>query len=553
MTPIYVNGVAYNSMFLNGVKYNRCMVNGKDYFGGKPKGEVFQITINTNGTNFFWLPTMGYLNGGYNSYNWIVDWGDGSVSEHDGAGGAISGVYHEYPIRGSYKITIMPKDADEKGWLRAFAFYGQKNGTSPFNPHDNAKKIALAHTPLTKNMVCINETDSFICGYMFYAARHLQLDVDFNLPQDFEVCGDRFCAWMFYSISNRKLLLANRALTAPQGLKYVGDYFFERFIEGSGGQVTLNSEFNLPVSLERCGSNFCYRAFSTLRGMSEIFNLPQDLLEVGDNFCYAMFSAAFSNTHNMNDVITIPQKLIKVPNGFCHGMFERAGEKFTIKPQFRLPENLIEVGNDFCLDMFAGIAGSYPSTAHYEFVMHDTFNLPQKILRVGDRFCRDMFKNRKNNKFTMNSEFNLPQGLLSCGEDFVINMFSGCSGENFQINNRFRIPPNVVADTTSYGYAYRFCYGVFRGCSGASFTHGAESFFGNFVMMPVEGGGLINGPWHYNGIFNRCTNLRANLDDIPQVRDVVPISGWRDSAPFGNTPNVIKGDANQLWYVSLTG
>jgi hypothetical protein len=65
----------------------------------------------------------------------------------------------------------------------------------------------------------------------------------------------------------------------------------------------------------------------------------------------------------------------------------------------------------------------------------------------------------------MNNAFNMPQGITTVGADFAIGMFRNCSGASFTMNDAFNLPQNIVG-TVGADFAAR----AFQECSGASFT-----------------------------------------------------------------------------------
>jgi hypothetical protein len=107
--------------------------------------EFFKFTIDTrqtdtglNGTDkTFIIPT-----GKSGTYNWWIDWGDGSTQTITGSGATNSaGISKSYTTAGQYQITIRPAGSLPY-WFRAFGF-------SPVS------STSAAHVAVNKNKVDI--------------------------------------------------------------------------------------------------------------------------------------------------------------------------------------------------------------------------------------------------------------------------------------------------------------------------------------------------------------------------------------------------------------
>jgi hypothetical protein len=76
-------------------------------------------TVNTDTVN---IRTDG-VNGNktsYQSYDWIIDWGDGLKTVETGEGGYNSVIEHTYAASAEWTITIYPNGAETQGWFNAF-------------------------------------------------------------------------------------------------------------------------------------------------------------------------------------------------------------------------------------------------------------------------------------------------------------------------------------------------------------------------------------------------------------------------------------------------
>jgi hypothetical protein len=144
---LYTNSSKMGMPYINGIKHNA-------YIGGQkiwnvssapviPAG-AFSITV--NGGGLFNLQTRG-VNGTtstYQSYNWIIDWGDGTTQTVSGTGTSSSGIPHTYASSGNHIIIIKPNGTATQGWLNAFGC----SSTDATNP----VKITAINAPITELM-----------------------------------------------------------------------------------------------------------------------------------------------------------------------------------------------------------------------------------------------------------------------------------------------------------------------------------------------------------------------------------------------------------------
>lgn len=247
----------------------------------------FSITVNSGSDSQFILPTSGRLNNTNNSYNWIVDWGDGTISEHSGTGTTTTGITHIYPSADTnYRIKIKPINPGELGWLRAFGF--TDSTTTGSNLQENKNKIIEVDGLLTEQMIRTKNTDNYVCAYMFRDCTKLTMGQQFNLPQEIISVGSHFCYSMFYGNSS---LTINSIFQIPQNIISFQYYF-------------CSAIFRLCPSITTGVINF----FGTLK-------LPQEILDVGGGGLGASFYRSFGSCFNLTDIlIDIPQ-LNMIPYG----------------------------------------------------------------------------------------------------------------------------------------------------------------------------------------------------------------------------------------------
>jgi hypothetical protein len=161
---LYINGTKMGKPYINGIKHNTYIDGQKIFNESPPILEIpegaFSITIEGDS---FDLPTRG-VSGGYTtyqSYNWIIDWGDGQVQPVSGTGSSSSVIAHTYSFNKNYDIIIRPNGEPVQGWLNAF-------GCSP--GYTDASKIKSINTPITNLMRTMT---NYAFRMMFYGCKGL--------------------------------------------------------------------------------------------------------------------------------------------------------------------------------------------------------------------------------------------------------------------------------------------------------------------------------------------------------------------------------------------
>ncbi|MCL2451590.1 hypothetical protein FWD20_01790 [Candidatus Saccharibacteria bacterium] len=309
--------------------------------GGNP--ECFAFTIDTRMTNTldtdpthysgtattFAIPTSGYVNASSSrSYNWIINWGDGSaeqtVSGTSGTTGAnANGIPHDYASTGGageYQITIRPSAAPSEGWFNAFGFY---TGTAGANASANKLMFKSIDTPFTELM----RTKWVIYRFalMFNGARN-GTEIPSNLFVNISTASDTVFTGMFYTTFASYAYNSTTA-TIPAGLfstidtssgTRVEQMFYDTFNSYAYNSTVGTIPTGLFNSIDTTGcANFSRMfsgTFSNYAYNSTVGNIPAGLFDSidtssGTNFAN-MFSYTFNNYARNSSVGTIPTGLL---------------------------------------------------------------------------------------------------------------------------------------------------------------------------------------------------------------------------------------------------
>ena len=298
--------------------YSKKLLNSETDIDPNQELDYFKFTINSGNDASFILPT-GSVYGGGQSFNWKINWGDGTESVHTGTDDYNSGtgITHNYSAANTnYQITIQKNDNSLK-WLQCFGFFSNANGC---NIQSNKDKMISLDSPFTLNMFLSNVSamqDSYLFYYMFHKCTNLTMGSKFNLPQNITSTGIYFCSAMFQDCTN----------------------------------LTMGSKFNLPQNITSAGNSFCYYMFYNCINltMNSKFNLPQNITSIGTGFCNTMFNHC--NKLLLNDIFQLPQNIISVGNAYCSYMFASCNN-LILNNIFQLPQNIHYIGSYFCSYMF---------------------------------------------------------------------------------------------------------------------------------------------------------------------------------------------------------
>jgi hypothetical protein len=263
--------------------------------------ECFAFTIDTRFTDntgnpsgadsSYFIPTW---NGNSNSYNWTINWGDGSsdqvVTGQATIGTLEQGVPHTYATPGQYQITIRPSGAAARGWLDGYGPDSQSGGPTPVN-RANCLKLLSIDTPFTALMRGRNNNVSF--GFTFAWSANA-IGIPSNLFSSVSTTGDTTFAAQFQD-TFREFAQLSTVATIPAGL-------FD-FIDSSAA-TAFNTAF---------GGTF--RHFATL---SERGNIPPGLFDSLDTSRGTVFNSCFghlvTNFAQNSPTATIPPGLFDKVN-----------------------------------------------------------------------------------------------------------------------------------------------------------------------------------------------------------------------------------------------
>lgn len=352
----------------------------------KPDFEEFKFTINSGSDATFIIPTnfqQGTESQAY-SYEWILNWGDGSEELVSGTGDTTGvGISHTYASANEdYQITIKPQIL-RNGWLKAFRFGYINSFNTGSGAPANRLKMRTLDTPLTSKMVSDNGYlggDNDICSFMFHSCQQLTMGPYFNLPSSLKAVGNLAFQHMFSYCS---ALTMNDIFTFPYDIESAGTYFCAATFH-STTSLTMNDRCNLPSALRTTGLGFAREMFrnSGLAVIGDNFTMPQLLTDASETDFGAMMFALCPNLSVMGKRFNMPQRLTIAGNNWCKEMFHS--------------DNLL--------------------------TMNDVFTLPQALTSVGDSFCYNLFVYCNANNIGAN--FKLPQNLTSAGSGFMTYAFS---------------------------------------------------------------------------------------------------------------------------------
>ena len=342
-----------------------------------PKGEYFRFEITTKAKGqTFAIPTGGYIGGHSDTnktYNWNIDWGDGSEIENANGTQSKNGIPHKYADAGKYIITITPAGSNE-AWLAAFGFaeskilvswalYTYVGGAPGFssrykdnnigaNKTTNKEMVTKIISPLTPLMT---RTYAQISGeepppreewaYTFYECVNLTMDDKFTFSDEWnniKNVGPYFAAYMFYNCSGYNFTMSP-VFNLPQGIIIAGVDFAEYMFAGChGNNFNMSPVFNLPQNITEAKWGFAERMFAGCYGssftMNQIFNLPQGITTTSQSFANSMFSYCSGSSFTMNSVFNLPQNVTEVDEWFAVGMFQNSyGSSFMVNDVFKFP------------------------------------------------------------------------------------------------------------------------------------------------------------------------------------------------------------------------
>ena len=220
--------------------------------------EYFQFTIRVNAGNIFYLPTAQWLpDDGINTFDWIIDWGDGSELETV-SGVSNDEVIHLYTKAGDYSIKIYYNGENPPiDWLGAFGF--GYSWDALVNSTSNKQKLISIDTPFPEGSRCITGYP-----YTFVECENL-----ISVPEN-----------LFGSICNA----------------------VERVFEGTFSDCTsFNSPIKFPALPNATSRIFAY-TFDFCRNFDSLVTFPSELPNATGYVFFYTFNNCNSFAQNVNEL-----------------------------------------------------------------------------------------------------------------------------------------------------------------------------------------------------------------------------------------------------------
>jgi hypothetical protein len=276
------------------------------------------------------IPTVALSPNLTNTYDWDIDWGDGSTQRATGTSvyQSAAGVSHNYALPGEYTVTVRPHNPASTKWFAAYC------PTDVLDYYDDIRRwsvIAIdGNITWRATRSSLSDTPAYEFGCWFYQFTRLASMGQFNLPQDLTTVGDYFCYFMFQQCN--------------------------------GSAFSMNSVFNLPQDITTVSHSFCYGMFQQCDGsafsMNSIFQLPQGILTVELYFCAWMFYLCSGTAFNVNSVFQLLQNVTSIGPTYHYRTFHRcsglAGHIAQIFGDKVLPAAEVNKTNSFTL-MFGSV------------------------------------------------------------------------------------------------------------------------------------------------------------------------------------------------------
>jgi hypothetical protein len=263
------------------------------------------------------------------AFNWIIDWGDGSIENRPGNNtSGTAPLEHTYFLPGNHMITIMPGGTDQ-AWLGPFGFSSTISSTG-VNSQANRNKVVSVNSKIYPLMT---RTEGQING--------ISDPPDYEWAYTFNNCkNDAFAMGPEFGFDE-----------SWDGITKVSDFFVAFMFDGcSGGAFNMNDDFNLPQGITEVGTYFAARIFRACSGgafnMNGYFNLPQDITEVSDFFAYGMFEGCGAS-FQVNNFFKFPL-LSSLPTG-AYGLTLSLGSSVPV--QTRTASSIINGNPDPTTDL----------------------------------------------------------------------------------------------------------------------------------------------------------------------------------------------------------
>ena len=336
VTPAHATGAA-NVVMANDQDQSVTLASGFTYtYPDCASSECFAFTIDTrldadgnttNTSKTFAISTAGQVGVGYNSYNsynWIIDWGDGTpMQTASGTGSSNGNISHTYANAGQYQIAIRPNGTATSGWLNAFmVVYNYYNNSS-----SSYTMFLSIDTPLTNLMRTQGASNRF--ASMFYGAVNA-VGIPDDLFAHISTAGDTDFSGMFSGTFSN---FASHSTTAtiPAGLfnsldTSSGTDFDNMFSGTFSGFASNSTTATIPAglfdSLDTSNGtdfgNMFNGAFGSFAYNSPIATIPAglfDSLDTSNGTDFGnMFDGAFGSFAYNSPIATIPAGLFNSLN-----------------------------------------------------------------------------------------------------------------------------------------------------------------------------------------------------------------------------------------------
>jgi hypothetical protein len=301
---LYINGDKLGKPYINGIKHNAFINGQKIWIDGPipppgpvpPDDSVFSFDVADAGS--FSIPLAGIQNStsGYQSYNWIVNWGDGQITTHSGTGSYNVYISHTYSDgKKKHTIKIMPNGNPTQGWFNAF-------GTS-YQDRENPAKIKKVNSVITELM---RNNNSFSHCNMFLNCTGLTSVPENLLPRT--SLGSYAYAEMFQNCTSLTSI-PNLPVTTISNHSFRG--MFQNctsltFVPNGISRVTNTTEGGLQ---------------SMFQGCTGLISLDDNLLPLLPPYSGYFYTDMFRNCTSLTDIGTMDAAWFSARSSQPMGMF----------------------------------------------------------------------------------------------------------------------------------------------------------------------------------------------------------------------------------------
>jgi hypothetical protein len=271
---LIINSTKMGMPYINSIKYNAYIGGSKIWNSLPPPPPPPPLVTNefaflVKDIGSFGVPVSGVNEGTttYQTYNWKIDWGDGSTQTASGTGNYNTTITHNYTDgKGYHNVIIKPNGTATQGWFNAF-------GSSEYQTVSNIKKIIKIYSPITSIMRTMNAYSHYS---MFRRCTGL-ISIPSNLLPATTIANHCYES-MFRGCTGLTSLPANLLPSTT-----IANYCYGSMFSGCTGLTSLPANL-LPVM--NLATNCYYNMF---RGCTGLTSLPDNLLPATtlQNNCYS--------------------------------------------------------------------------------------------------------------------------------------------------------------------------------------------------------------------------------------------------------------------------